>query len=250
MAVEGITVMFRRKKWCYGTNIQGRDYLNRKQSFEKLVEELSAGLLSTDRTKIKFLIEPKGRKYNDDDPLLKVLQCKRPAWRIQLNETVLDKFFNGRMGIRAQYYVSPYHGQKKNKYLLTELMDGLIRIAPEECLRKSGVDTKYLRKSLSQSSAKAWISEKNLKGVKIIRAGGQFDDQSIQNDWLDMARDVTMGIYNDEYQLYYAAVNGVQAPIPDQLEIKGAWLTEKDQMEYVTPAKRDRDCQIFMFGFS
>lgn len=62
--------------------------------------------------------------------------------------------------------------------------------------------------------------------------------------------DVKSGIYNDEYQLYYAAVNGVHAPVPDQLEIKGAWLTSTRQLEYVTPPKRDRDCQIFMFGFS
>lgn len=242
--------MFRRKEWHYGTNIKNRDYLCRDQSFSNLVEELSVGLRNTDRTKIKFLIEPKDGKYKDDDPLLKVLQCKRPAWWIQLDETVLDKFFNGRMGIRAQYYVSPYHGQKKNQYLLAKLMDGLIRMAPEECLRKSGVDTEFLRRSLSQPSAKAWISERNLKGEKIIRAGGQFDDQSIQNDWLDIAKDVTKGVYNDDYQLYYAAVNGVQAPIPDQLEIKGAWLTVTKQMEYVTRAKMDRDCQIFMFGFS
>lgn len=158
--------MFRRKEWHYGTNIKNRDCLNRDQSFEDLVEELSASLRNTDRTKIKFRIEPKDGKYKDDDPLLKVLQCRRPAWWIQLDGRVLDKFFNGRMGIRAQYYLSPYHGQKKNQYLLSKLMDGLIRMVPEECLRKNDVDTGFLSRSLSQSSAKAWISEKNLKGKR------------------------------------------------------------------------------------
>jgi hypothetical protein len=242
--------MFERKEWHYGASIKDRDYLSHEEPFENLVEDLSAGLRSADRTKIKFLIEPKDGKYKDDDPLLKNLKCKRPAWWIQFEEKVLDKFFNGRMGIRAQYYVSPYYGQKKNQYLLSKLMDDLIRLAPEEYLQTNCVDTEFLKRSLSQASAKAWISEKNLKGEKIIRAGGQFDDQSIQNDWLDLARDVQKGVYNDEYQLYYAAVNGVKAPIPDQLEIKGAWLTEEKQLEYVTHSKRDRDCQIFMFGFS
>ena len=116
-------------------------------------------------------------------------------------------------------------------------------------IHKNNVDSDFLRTSLSQSSAKAWVSEKNLKGEKIVRAGGQCDDESIQNDWLDIAKDVRNGVYNDEYQLYYAAVNGVQAPIPDQLEIKGAWLTGPKLHEYVTPDKRDRHCQIFMFGF-
>ena len=200
--------MFQRKEWRYGTNIKNRDYLSQGQSFEDLAEELSAGL--PDRTKIKFVVEPKDGKHKDNDPLLKVLQCKRPAWWVQLDERILDKFFNGRMGIRAQYYVSPYHGQKKNQYLLSKLMDDLIRMVPEEDLRKNGVKTGFLKASLSQPSAKAWISEKNLRGKKIIRAGGQFDDESIQNDWLDIARDVKNGVYNDECQLYYAAVNGIQ----------------------------------------
>lgn len=113
MAAEGITVMFKRKEWRYGSSIKNRGYLNQKQSFENLVEELAANLCSTDQTMFKFLIEPKDGKYKDGDPLLKPLQCKRPAWWIQLDKEVLDKFFNGKMGLRAQYYVSPYYGQKK-----------------------------------------------------------------------------------------------------------------------------------------
>lgn len=150
------------------------------------------------------------------------------------------------MGIRAQYYVSPYYGQKKNRLLISTLMDSLVSMP------RNGVDRSFLCLSLSQSSAKAWISEKNLNGDKIIRAGDlMLDEQSIQNDWLDIARDVKNGVYGGEdYQLYCAAINGVRAPIPDQLEIKGAWLTKSNRVEYVTPDKRDRDCQIFMFGFS
>ena len=243
-------MILQRKEWRYGTNIKNRDYLSQDQAFDALVDELSALVHDADESKIKFVIEPKDGKYKDNDPLLKHLKCKRPAWWIQLNERVLDKFFNGKMGIRAQYYVSPYHGRKKNQYLLSKLTKDLIQAAPDEVLRKGGVDTDFLRTSLSQPSAKAWISEKNVKCEKIIRAGGRFDDESIQNDWLDIAMDVKNGIYNDEYQLYYAAVNGVQAPVPDQLEIKGAWLTDPKLLEYVTPDKRDRDCQICMFGFS
>jgi len=243
-------VIFQRKEWRYGTNVKNRDYLSQGETFEDLAEEISALLRIADQSKIRFVIQPKDGKHKDDDPLLKILKCKRPAWWIQLDQKVLDKFFNGRMGIRAQYYVSPYHGKKMNQYFLSKLLDDLIQKVPKNELKKHGVDAAFLRTSLSQSSAKAWISETNLKGEKIIRAGGHFDDESIQNDWLDIARDVKNGIYNDEYQLYYAAVNGVQTPVPDQLEIKGAWLTGTKQLEYVTPDKRDRHCQIFMFGFS
>ena len=243
-------MIFQRKEWRYGSNIKNRDYLSQDQTFDALADELSALVQDTDESKIKFIIEPKDGKYKDSDPMLKLLQCKRPAWWIQLNERVLDKFFNGKMGIRAQYYVSPYYGRKKNQYLLSKLTKDLIQVAPDEALREGGVDTDFLRTSLSQPSGKVWISEKNINGEKIIRASDQFDDESIQNDWLDIARDVNKGLYNDEYQLYYAAVNGVQAPVPDQLEIKGAWLTDPKLLEYVTTDKRDRDCQICMFGFS
>lgn len=50
--------------------------------------------------------------------------------------------------------------------------------------------------------------------------------------------------------LFARSLCGIQAPIPDRLEIKGAWLTEEGNSEYVTPDKRDRDTQLFMFGFS
>ncbi len=243
-------MILQRKEWRYGTSIKNRDYLSQDQTFDALVDELSALLQDMDGSKIKFVIEPKDGKYKAADPLLKLLQCKRPAWWIPLNERALDKFFNGKMGIRAQYYVSPYRGRKKNQYILSKLTEDLIQAASDEVLSKGGVDKGFLRASLSQPSAKAWISEKNINGEKIIRAGGQFDDESIQNDWLDIARDVVNGLHNDEYQLYYAAVNGIQAPVPDQLEIKGAWLTNFKLLEYVTPDKRDRDCQICMFGFS
>jgi len=252
MVLEGSAAMFKRKEWHYGSNIQDRDYLSQDQSFEDLVEELSASLHSIDRTNSRFLIEPEDRKYKDDDPLLKVLRCKRPAWSIQLDQRVLDKFFNGKMGMRAQYYMSPYHGRKKNRLLISKLMDSLIQIPRDDYLKYSGVDQNLLRLSLMQPSAKVWISEKGIDGKKIIRAGDlMLDDQSIQNDWLDVAKDVKNGMHDSEdYKLYCAAINGVKAPFPDQLEIKGSWLTEGDRQEYVTPNKRDRDCQIFMFGFS
>lgn len=153
------------------------------------------------------------------------------------------------MGIRAQYYVSPYHGQRKNRLLISKLADQLLQLASSI---EPSVDEDFLRLSLDQPSAKIWISEKEIGGNKIIRASDlRLDEESIQNDWLDLAREVKNGVYGTEdYQLYCAAINGVRAPLPDQLEVKGAWLTGADQREYVTPDKRDRDCQLFMFGFT
>jgi len=109
-----------------------------------------------------------------------------------------------------------------------------------------------LELSLAQPSAKVWISEKDLTGKKIIRASDLTSvEEELQNDWLDVARALKNGeLGSEHYQLYAAAINGVRAPIADQLEVKSAWITEVDRYEYVTPAKRDRDCQLFMFGFT
>ena len=135
-----------------------------------------------------------------------------------------------------------------NQRLLSLLVDPLVESAKA---LDSSVDLEFLHLSLSQPSAKAWISEKDLNGNKIIRASElELAEEEIQNDWLDLARAVKRGEYNDQYQLCCAAINGVRAPMADQLEIKGAWLTHPDRCEYVTPDKRDRDCQLFMFGFT
>jgi len=241
--------MFRRKDWTYGANIRGREYLMRDGSFEDLAEELCAAVSDVASSHTRFLVEPERGTYDDGDPLLEVLKCTRPTWRIQLNRLLLDRFFNGRAGIRAQYYVSPYHGHRKNQVVISKLAGRLIQLAFSI---KPNIDTDFLRLSLVQPSAKVWISEKDVGGNKIIRASDlELDEQSIQNDWLDLAREVKNGRYGPEdYQLYCAAINGVRAPIPDQLEVKGAWLTADKYREFVKRDKRDRDCQLFMFGFS
>jgi hypothetical protein len=173
----------------------------------------------------------------------------RATWTIPLDSVLLDKFFNGCMGIRAQYYVSPYNGAYMNRRLLSALHDQLISLAQAA---DPSIEKEFAELSLTASSAKTWISEKDLTGKKIIRASDlALLEEELQNDWLDVARVVKSGaIGGDQFQLYSAAINGVRAPIADQFEVKGAWITHIDRCEYVTPDKRDRDCQVFMFGFT
>jgi hypothetical protein len=241
--------MLRRNSWTYGSNIKDREYLMGEDSFDELAEKLSVAVCAAQKAQIRFVVEPKNRKYDSGDRLLKRLKCTRPAWWIQLDRTLLDAFFNGRMGIRAQYYKSPYHGHAKNHLLLSRIVEPLIRLAVSI---EPGIEADFLHLSLNQPSAKVWISEKDIAGKEIVRASDlKFDKESIQNDWLDLAREVESGVHSGEnYNLNCAALNGIRAPIPDQLEVKGSWLTGVDRCEYVTPSKRDRDCQIFMFGFS
>jgi len=240
--------MIERKVWTYGTEIQNRNYLKDEQSFDELAQEIEAAVRESSVNVTRYRMEPSGSAYSGDDPLLERLQCIRPGWWIEIEPALLDKLYNGLMGIRAQYYESPYHGLSMNQMLLSRLTDPLVKLAAEI---DPTANSELLQLSLSKPSAKVWISEKDKNGNKIIRTSElELNGEEIQNDWLDIAIDVKNGKYNDQYQLYSASINGVRAPIADQLEVKGAWLTSSDRCEYVTPDKRDRDCQLFMFGFT
>lgn len=241
--------MITRKPWAYGCDIKNRDYLKSEDSFESLVQEFVRELAVVNQHSVRFRIEPTNGRYSGGDLLLKTLQCMRASWAIQLDSVLLDKFFNGRMGIRAQYYTSPYHGGAMNRLLLSALHNRLVELALSV---DPTADKDLLDRSLGAPSAKAWISEKTLTGHKIIRASDLvLAEEELQNDWLDLARalknDATR---SEDLQLYAAAINGVHAPIADQFEVKGAWITHMDRCEYVTPDKRDRDCQLFTFGFT
>lgn len=241
--------MLSRRPWSYGCDVVNREYLKTNEPFDSLVQELEAAVAASGEQCVRFRIEPNDGKYGGSDVLLKRLQCRRASWAIRLDPILLDKFFNGLMGIRAQYYASPYHGAAMNTRLLSALRTRLVELAQ---VAAPSADRKLVELSLDAPSAKAWISEKNLNGQKIIRASElTLTDEELQNDWLDLARAVKAGkIGNDQFQLYSAALNGVRVPIADQLEVKGAWITGEDRRDYVTPDKRDRDTQVFMFGFT
>ncbi|MNF38902.1 hypothetical protein D3C84_198630 [compost metagenome] len=240
---------FARKPWTYGRFIQNREYLQDDSDFDSLVGEIKDALAAATSQDVRFQLEPSNGKYGRDDLLLRRLQCRRASWSIRLCSKLLDKFFNGRMGIRAQYYLSPYHGRAMNARLLSALRPRLLALAREAVPLGDQV---MIELSLAAASAKTWICEKNMAGNKIIRASDlALVEDEIQNDWLDLARAVKDGAAPlGQFQLYSAAYNGVQAPIADQFEVKGGWISRDDRCEYVTPAKYDRDCQVFMFGFT
>ena len=92
---------------------------------------------------------------------------------------------------------------------------------------------------------------RNREYLKDSQSDANLIEEELQNEWLDFARSVRdRSVPTAQHNLYSRALCGVRAPIPDQLEVKGAWLTKKGHLEYVTADKRDRACQLFMFGFS
>lgn len=241
--------MLARRPWSYGRDVRNREYLEAHQSFDSLVQELETALGTSNEQNVRFRIEPVDGKYSGGDALLKRLNCRRASWWVQMDSILLDKFFNGVMGIRAQYYASPYHGAAMNARLLSALRTRLLGLAE---IAAPSADRALIELSLDASSAKAWISEKSVGGEKVIRASDlTLTEEELQNDWLDLARAVKAGeIGKDQLQIYSAALNGVRVPVADQFEVKGGWITRTDECEYVTPDKRDRDTQVFMFGFT
>jgi hypothetical protein len=220
--------------------------LTASQDFAGFAAELAAAVASAEDCDVRCQIEQPNK--SSGDALLKRLQCRRATWTIRIEPVLLDKFFNGAMGLRAQYYVNPYHGAFQNARLILLLRDTLLCHARELPVTELAT----VRKSLGASSAKVWIAERNLKGEKIIRASDlTLVEDEIQNDWLDVARAVKTGsVDSAHYHLYSAALSGVRTPVADRLEVKGGWMTSAPVREYVSPAKWDRDTQVFMFGFT
>ena len=61
--------MLRRNSWTYGSNIKGREYLMGEDSFDELAEKLSVAVCAAQKAQIRFVVEPKNRKYDSGDRL-------------------------------------------------------------------------------------------------------------------------------------------------------------------------------------
>ena len=143
---------------------------------------------SVQSKKLMFALSLNPGMGREDRLLEKSLNAPVQRGESHLIKHCLTPFFNGLMGIRAQYYISPYHGHAKNHLLLSRIVEPLIRLAVSI---EPGIEADFLHLSLNQPSAKVWISEKDIAGKEIVRASDlNFDTESIQNDWLDLAKEV------------------------------------------------------------
>jgi hypothetical protein len=152
--------ILRRRPWSLGPGVRERTYLITSQDFDGFSVELAAAVASAQGRDVHCQVEqPKKRT---EDVLLTRLECKRASWMICIDPVLLDKFFNGAMGLRAQYYVSPYYGALQNARLLLLLREALLQHASRKL---AATELATVRKSLAALSAKVWICEKNLRIV-------------------------------------------------------------------------------------
>jgi len=87
--------MVRRNDWTYGSNIKDREYLEGDESFDELAERLRVEVCAVQKNHVRFVIEPKNRKYEPGDRLLKDLNALVQLGGSNLIEHCLTHFSTG-----------------------------------------------------------------------------------------------------------------------------------------------------------
>jgi hypothetical protein len=139
-----------------------------------------------------------------------------------------DALHNGPHGYRAQYLLSPWVGLAANSRLIEALTPKLmnsIDLDAEPDLCKVNVCS-----SLGASSAKIWVRE----GTTLL---DNVEDLAVPSWVVEAKRGVELATW------------GLQAPIAERFEVKGALLTEEGH-EVVPTFKVRRHFQIHQFGYS
>jgi hypothetical protein len=105
----------------------------------------------------------------DDKPISDELEgCKRPIFKILVEEKTSDIFFNSPCGYRGKYFVDPSLGVEMNKRLIKSTSEKLIS-GVKNILHNKNITEAELTASLLSNSAKIWIDEKCCDfGINII----------------------------------------------------------------------------------
>lgn len=150
--------------------------------------------------------------------------CHRASFLLDVSASTYDAFFNSPVGLRAQYALTPAHGEAANRRLLTVLAGKLLRRG----LQAEAPGIEMLLWSLGASQAKIWIYE---------------DEVQLQMGTSEPAIDYVRWAARSESGI------GVLAPVGRQLQVMGGWL---DQAGVVTsnPKKESRSLEIHRTGFS
>jgi len=153
--------------------------------------------------------------------------CIQPVFTIELPATG-DALFNGPWGYRAQYWVSPSCGVTANRELVCALTPHLL--AAVDITARPDLGKIDVCSSLAAMSAKFWVRESSgLTDGKPELANERWGTEAVRG--VDLAR------------------LGVQAPMTDKFEVKGALLDPYGN-EVVPVRKLRRHMDIHHYGFS
>jgi hypothetical protein len=143
--------------------------------------------------------------------------CGRVIMVIPLTVDTFDDLINGRCGYRAQYYLSVGEGRQFNDTLVASLCAAANQIFERE------------------PKSPGWkVVEQSIRGpyskVGVHGDSGPFDEapqgEFLPHQWAHRGHTIWM-----------------RAPRPKQpaIELKGAWLDDKDRSPRLDPCKEDRD---------
>ena len=182
-------------------------------------------------TEIKFEI--------DVGYMIPVDGAKRPLFFVEgLEAGLVDWFFNGVSGYRAQYYKSPENGLKANTYAFAKLESILFKAASRASFSYKHpdhgpltIDEQTFLTYLRLPSAKIWGEE--TEGLNQMFSGPGIDAPR----WIENTKNG-----------HGKAMKGTKAPQFTILKLHGAFL--KNGLEVIPPDKTARSEDIYFFGFS
>jgi hypothetical protein len=127
--------------------------------------------------------------------------CKRAEFKLRVERTTFDLFFNSPFGYRGQYHESVPAGESANGELISKIYRNLITyVEGHEQLAK-------IERSLSCTSAKVWVDE---EGIRKERVDIVLLEELLVEPWLSAARRFKSDpqSYCDEIK----ALDGIRAP--------------------------------------
>jgi hypothetical protein len=161
--------------------------------------------------------------------------CRRSGFErieavVSLTPETFDLLFNGRMGYRAQYYVSLNDGRRFNRLLINGLVDVLKRAYE---MTKPEWDWATAEQSLRQKDSKLWphLDDDAFKGQRELL---------VPPMWVANCKNYK----SSRLGLRLAALN------PPKVDLKGSWVSHTSDEPFLPEGKRCRDELLRCFGFT
>lgn len=180
------------------------------QSFEVIVELLSAATVTSFTWELFRKEALRG--------------CNRACFLIEATPEAYDAFFNSPVGLRAQYALSPMHGEAANRRLLASFESRLLSFKRDSALPVA----EAIHWSLCAPEAKIWIHEKEVE----LQLGGE-EPEILYPPWAQCSES---GV-------------GLLAPCGRKLEVMGGWLSQSG-LVVPNPEKATRSRDIHNCGFT
>jgi hypothetical protein len=159
------------------------------------------------------------------------------CFRLRVSNEAFDLFHNAPNGLRGRYWQSPDVGFLATRYLIDALKPKLVAYAyknPAIVEKKaSDMTLDEVRASLDVPSAKVWIREKD-------------DEKCLIISTTDEARLIVPRWEKNEEvkpEKFWRWTPGA-----GEIEVKGGLIRDGGKQEHVPEIKRDRSCQIHLYG--